>query len=278
MRRGGPDRGRCAPTGRPRSAASARRAGDIGGRRPADDRPRADARSRVHRRCSPAQRLAGRRGLLEPRPARGTRARLSRRPKPNTASRNDPVWVVSRLIESRIPIAARLMVSADPPALMNGSGMPVTGRSAVTTIMLTKAWAMSHVVMPHGEQPGERVRRIDGDPVALVGDDDEQGDDRERADKTPLLADDREDEVRRGRRQIEELLAALTEPKAGDPSQGERHQRLDRVVPGVERVAERVEERLDTLHLVGGVADHPPAGADDGRHRWRPGRRGWRPP
>lgn len=71
--------------------------------------------------------------------------------------------MVSRLIESRIPIAARLMVSADPPALMNGSGMPVTGRSAVTTIMLTKAWAMSHVVMP----PANRPENVSGALIAI---------------------------------------------------------------------------------------------------------------
>ena len=65
----------------------------------------------------------------------------------------DPVWEVSRLIESRMPTAARLMVSAEPPALMNGSGMPVTGSSAVTTIMLMSAWTTSQVVMPHASSP-----------------------------------------------------------------------------------------------------------------------------
>ena len=49
------------------------------------------------------------------------------------------MWLVSRLIDSRMPTAARLMVSAEPPALRNGSGMPVTGNSAVTTIMLMSA-------------------------------------------------------------------------------------------------------------------------------------------
>ena len=61
--------------------------------------------------------------------------------------------MVSRLIDSRMPIAARLMVSADPPALMNGSGMPVTGISAVTTIMLMQAWTTSQVVMPQASSP-----------------------------------------------------------------------------------------------------------------------------
>ena len=50
-------------------------------------------------------------------------------------------------------MAARLMVSADPPALMNGSGMPVTGMRAVTTARLMKAWTTSHVVMPHATRP-----------------------------------------------------------------------------------------------------------------------------
>ena len=45
------------------------------------------------------------------------------------------------------------MVSADPPALMNGSGMPVTGIRAVTTIMLIDACTTSHVVMPQATSP-----------------------------------------------------------------------------------------------------------------------------
>ena len=36
---------------------------------------------------------------------------------------------------------------------MNGSGMPVTGISAVTTIMLMQAWATSQVVMPAASSP-----------------------------------------------------------------------------------------------------------------------------
>jgi hypothetical protein len=52
-----------------------------------------------------------------------------------------------------MPTAARLMVSAEPPALMNGSGMPVTGRSAVTTIMLMRACMASQVVMPQARSP-----------------------------------------------------------------------------------------------------------------------------
>ena len=221
-------------------------------------RPRAGARSHGRHRRSRAQRRVARRGALVRRPARGTRARLSRRPTPNTASRNDPVGVVSRLIDSRMPTAARLMVSAEPPALMNGSGMPVTGMSAVTTIMLTKAWTTSQVVMPQATQPGEGVRRVDRDPVALVRDHEEQRHHRQGADEAPFLADDGEDEVGRRRRQVEELLAALPEAEPGEPAQAEREQRLDRVVAAPERVAERVEEGPHALQLVARARDHQP--------------------
>lgn len=56
-------------------------------------------------------------------------------------------------MDSRMPTAARLMVSAEPPALMNGRGMPVTGMSAVTTMMLMNACPTSQVVMPHATSP-----------------------------------------------------------------------------------------------------------------------------
>lgn len=36
---------------------------------------------------------------------------------------------------------------------MNGKGMPVTGQSAVTTIMLIAAWTTSQVVIPAASSP-----------------------------------------------------------------------------------------------------------------------------
>ena len=47
--------------------------------------------------------------------------------------------VVSREIDRSTPAAAKLTSSDEPPALMNGSVMPVTGRSATTTPMLMNA-------------------------------------------------------------------------------------------------------------------------------------------
>ena len=62
-----------------------------------------------------------------------------------------------------MPIAARLMVNAEPPALMNGSGMPVTGISAVTTARLMNAWATSQVVTPQATSP----EKVSGAVIAI---------------------------------------------------------------------------------------------------------------
>jgi hypothetical protein len=40
------------------------------------------------------------------------------------------------------------MMSDEPPALMNGRVIPVTGKSATTTPMLMKAWTQNQAVIP----------------------------------------------------------------------------------------------------------------------------------
>jgi hypothetical protein len=42
----------------------------------------------------------------------------------------------------------KLMMSDEPPRLMKGSVIPVTGNSPTTTPMLMKAWIVSHAVIP----------------------------------------------------------------------------------------------------------------------------------
>ena len=48
--------------------------------------------------------------------------------------------MVSREIESRMPIAAKLIVRDEPPALMNGRVMPVTGMRPTFIPMLRNDW------------------------------------------------------------------------------------------------------------------------------------------
>lgn len=53
------------------------------------------------------------------------------------------------------------MTSDDPPALMNGRVIPVTGISATTTPMLMNAWMHSHAVIPVASRaPNESGARI----------------------------------------------------------------------------------------------------------------------
>jgi len=47
-----------------------------------------------------------------------------------------------------MPTAAKLTTSDEPPALMNGRVMPVTGTSATTTAMLMNACRQSQAVIP----------------------------------------------------------------------------------------------------------------------------------
>ena len=56
--------------------------------------------------------------------------------------------MVSREMDRRMPTAAKLTTSDDPPALRNGSVMPVIGTSVTTTAMLMNAWMHSQPVMP----------------------------------------------------------------------------------------------------------------------------------
>jgi len=47
-----------------------------------------------------------------------------------------------------MPTATKLTTSDEPPALTNGSVIPVTGMRETTTPMLMKAWTQIQVVMP----------------------------------------------------------------------------------------------------------------------------------
>jgi len=55
---------------------------------------------------------------------------------------------VSREIDRRMPTAAKLMMSDEPPALMNGSVIPVIGTRVTTTPMLMNACRHSQPVIP----------------------------------------------------------------------------------------------------------------------------------
>ena len=115
--------------------------------------PAAGTRVASRPRWPPSQRSSGAvraaRGATGRRRAPGRCVRPSRRPRSAVASSfHVPLSTVSREIESRIPTAAKLMMRDEPPALMNGSVIPVIGSSATTTPMLMNAWRHSQAVIP----------------------------------------------------------------------------------------------------------------------------------
>ena len=242
-----------------RSAASAARAGAAGCRRPGRGSPR----GRGGRRASGAQRRPDARAATGRRPAPGRCVRPSRRPRSAVASSFQvPFSMVSREIESRIPTAAKLMMSDEPPALRNGSVMPVIGTSVTTTAMLMNAWMHSQPVMPGRQQRAERVRRGERDADPRVGEEQRTGAmTMTAADQPELLADLGEDEVVEGVRDRRpgsgrgRARATPPAPSASSPWT------VWKPVP--ERIGPRVEPGPDAVHLVAAQADH------DRRHERR---------
>lgn len=55
------------------------------------------------------------------------------------------------------------MISDEPPALMNGSVIPVTGRMATTTPMLMNAWTHNQAVIP----VARRAPNVSGARIAV---------------------------------------------------------------------------------------------------------------
>ena len=64
--------------------------------------------------------------------------------------------MVSREIDRRMPTAAKLTMSDEPPALTNGSGIPFVGISPSTTLMFTNACTAIIVVNPSARNAPNR--------------------------------------------------------------------------------------------------------------------------
>ncbi len=143
------------------------------------------------------------------------------------------------------------MMSDDPPALMNGRVMPVTGKRATTTPMLMNAWMQNQAVIPAASRAPNVSGRPQRDPCPLVGQDEEHQDHEPGPDEPELLADDREDEVVPGVREVQPAgRAALAQARPQDAAEPEREEALDRVEARTERVAPGVEPGPDPLELI----------------------------
>ena len=136
-----------------------------------------------------------------------------------------------------------LMRSDDPPALTNGSGMPLVGSSPSTTLMLKNAWNAIIVVNPIAMKAPNRsgariaVRR----PRQVMTQ--KQATTTVEPISPSSSRDHAEDEVVVRLGQVEQLLDPVHQSAAGDAAGGDGNHRLDHLVAVAERIAVRIEER-----------------------------------
>ena len=130
----------------------------------------------------------------------------------------------------RMPTAARVITSDEPPKEMNGSGMPVTGSTPMTAPMLMTAWLVIQVVTPTATQAAEAVGGPSGRPEPVPGQREEQPQDGDGADEAELLAHHREDEVGVGVGQGAPLLPPAAQPEAEEVARPEPDERLPDLV------------------------------------------------
>src|SRR2546428_782659 len=122
---------------------------------------------------------------------------------------------------------------------------------------------------PHGdtgrEERAGRVLGRQGDAHAAERDDQGEQPHRERTGEAELVAEDREDRVGVGMRQITELLAAGSETLANRAAERGRIQRLDRLdarAPGVGPGVDEREQTLVPLRVDDGERKHGDTGED----------------
>src|SRR5437588_5359709 len=96
---------------------------------------------------------------------------------------------------------------------------------------------------PHGQELAERVTRRKGDAEAEPHERAEQHEQGEHAQETPFLTDGRENEVGVGIRQVAELLLALPEADAEQPSRPDADERLVDLPGGFGGSAPGIEKR-----------------------------------
>ena len=137
------------------------------------------------------------------------------------------------------------------PKEMKGSGTPVSGASPITANRLSTAWQSTIEVIPAATSAPRAVAGELRGSQAGVGDQPVEADDAEDPERAELLADDRQDHVRVGLGQVEDLLHRLPQADAEQPAGPDRDHGLDGLEAGVRGVGPGVEERGQPLAPVG---------------------------
>ncbi len=136
----------------------------------------------------------------------------------------------------------RLIKRDEPPALTNGSGMPLVGMRLEHDTHVHERLDRHHRGQPEREKRAEAVGRAKRDAEPAPGDHAEAHDHERGADETELFGDDRENEIAVRFRQVEQLLDAFHQTASGDSAGADGNERLDDLKAVAERILPRVEE------------------------------------
>ena len=181
----------------------------------------------------------------------------------SAASRTASPW---RATLTRMPAAAIVMTSDDPPKEMNGSGIPVTGSTPTTAPTLMRVSAPTQATSPRASSAPKRS----GDCVAArMPEPHEAAEEREHQDGTDdaeLLADDREDEVGVRVGQEAPLRLPAAEAGADEVARSQPDERLHDLVARARAVGRWIHERQQPGPAVGRGHRHDQGQPDQGGH------------
>ena len=148
---------------------------------------------------------------------------------------------------------SKFMSSDEPPALTNGSGMPLVGIRPRTTLMLTNACTAIIVVNPSARNAPNRsgACRTTRRPRHVMTQ--KQPSDQRRAHEAELLGDHRIDEIGVRLGQEEQLLHAVHQPFAPHAARADSDERLNDLEAAAERIAPRIEKGQQAAAPIAGA-------------------------
>ncbi len=138
---------------------------------------------------------------------------------------------------------------------MNGSGIPLAGIMASTTLMLNKRLHNYHRSEAGRQKLAEHVFGAKRGPDAAIEEDAEERDHQQRAPQSHLFRGHGEDKVSMRLRQVEQFLLAFHQPQPRQTSCAHGDHRLNNVEAFALRIFKGIEECLHSCPSPG-YADH----------------------
>ena len=144
---------------------------------------------------------------------------------------------------SRMPTAASVGTSDDPPYEMNGSGIPFVGTSESTTLILKSACDHDARHDSQTQQHSKSVGREQSSANAAPEKKRKHCNDCQRANQTKLLANHGKNKIGVSKRKKQHLLFALCKTKTVDSTRSDRNQRLHHLKPRALWIRPGIEKR-----------------------------------